>query len=85
MYFQVWQPWRQGKVPTSEGEPSAECTRISLRFLSRRYDRSGVVGKIACVSRSEERMLKLWIMIRLVPMLNGQDKRQELEGHHHLG
>ena len=45
--------------------------RISLRFLSCRYDTSGSSGKILRVSGSVDKMLKLLIMVCLVRVLNG--------------
>ena len=54
-----------------DSEASEECTRISLRFRSHRYDTSGGSGKILHASGSEDKMLKLSSKIHLVPMLNG--------------
>ena len=74
MCLHVWHRGRrQGNEPAAvgDGEASAECTRISLRFRSRRYDTSGGSGKILRVSGSEDKMLKLSSKIRLVPTLKG--------------
>ena len=51
--------------------PSVECTRISLRFLSRRYETRGGSGKIPHVSGSVDKMLKLSNKIFLIPVLKG--------------
>ena len=62
MRLNVWhRGLRQGNKPASvgDGEASAECTRISPRFRSRRYDTSGDSGKILRASGSEDKMLKL--------------------------
>jgi len=75
--FMCWYVWhrgrRQGNEPASvwDDNASAECTRISPRFRSRRYDTSGGSGKILRASGSEDKMLKLSSKIRLVPTLNG--------------
>ena len=74
MCLHVWHRGRrQGKEPASvrDGEASAECTRISPRFPSGRYDTSGGSGKTLRASGSEDKMLKLSSKIRLVPTLNG--------------
>jgi len=74
MCLHVWHRGRrQGNELASVGDDnaSAECTRISPRFRSRRYDTSGGSGKILRASGSEDKMLKLSSKIRLVPMLKG--------------
>jgi len=62
MGLHVWhQGRRQGNEPASVGdsEASAECTRISPRFRSHRYDTREGSGKILRASGSEDKMLKL--------------------------
>jgi len=74
MCLHVWHRGRrQGNEPASVGDDnaSAECTRISPRLRSRRYDTGGGSGKNLRASGSEDKMLKLSSKIRLVPTLNG--------------
>ena len=74
MRLHVWHRGRrQGKAEPAtrgDGEGSAECTRISPRFRSRRCNTGGSSGKILRASGSEDKTLKLSRMICLVPALN---------------
>ena len=74
MCLHVWHLGRQqGNEPAlvRDSKASEECTRISLRFRSHRYDTSGGLGKILHASGSEDKILKLSSKIRLVLTLNG--------------
>ena len=70
MCLHVWHRGsRQGNEPAlvRDGEATAECTRISPRFRSHRYDTRGGSGKVLRASGSEDKRFSYLCLARAFP------------------